>query len=159
LPATTPLRKPAAEIPEKLMLKILVPVDGSESSARAVGHLVKIVAWYKDPPEIHLLNVQHPLSGDVGRFLDSGQVRDFHREEGMKALESARTLLDGAGIAYVIHIGVGTAAGIITQYAREKQCDQIVMGCRGYGSFASLFMGSVATEVIRNSEAPVLVVK
>ena len=141
------------------MIKILLPVDGSESSTRAAGHLAKIIGWYKGPVEIHLLNVQHPLSGDVGRFLDSEQVRDFHREEGMKALASARALLDEAGIAYAAHIGVGTAAGVITQYAREKQCDQIVMGCRGYGSFASLFMGSVATEVIRSSEAPVLVVK
>lgn len=141
------------------MLKLLVPADGSESSTRAVEHLTKIIGWFKDPVEVHLLNVQHPLTGDVGRFLDSEQVRDFHRDEGHKALESARAILDGAGIGYVYHIGVGNPAEVIVQYAREKRCDEIVMGCRGLGSFASLFMGSVATEVIRNAEAPVLVVK
>lgn len=141
------------------MLKLLVPADGSESATRAIDHLMKIAPWFKDPVEIHLLNVQHPLPGDAGRFLSSEQLRDFHREEGLKALEPVCARLDAAAVQYVVHIGVGDPAEVIVQYAREKLCDEIVMGCRGLGSFASLFLGSVATEVIRSAQVPVLVVK
>jgi nucleotide-binding universal stress UspA family protein len=141
------------------MLKILIPLDGSESSLRSIDHLIGSLAWYKPPVEIHLLNVQHPLHGEVGMFLDSGQIRDFHREEGLKALEQARQKLDAAGVAYQFHIGVGDPAEVIVQYAREKGCGEIVMGARGLGSLASLLLGSVASKVIQLSEVPVLLVK
>ncbi|HYE35739.1 universal stress protein [Methylocaldum sp.] len=141
------------------MLKMLVPVDGSENSVRAVDHVLKKVAWYKDPLEIHLLNVQYPLHGEVRMFLDNEKVRSFHHDEGVKALESARKLLDSARVPYVFHIGVGNPAEVIVQYAKEKGCDQIVMSARGLGSVAALLMGSVATKVIHLSEVPVLLVK
>ena len=43
------------------MFRILVAVDGSEPSNRTVSHLLKKLAWYKGPVEVHLLNVQPPL--------------------------------------------------------------------------------------------------
>ncbi|MGX2029903.1 MULTISPECIES: universal stress protein [Methylocaldum] len=141
------------------MLRVLVPVDGSENSIRAVDHVLKKAAWYKEPLEIHLLNVQHPLHGEVRMFLDAEQIRAFHHDEGTKALESARKILDGAGLPYIVHIGVGNPAEVIVQYAKEKACDQIVMSARGLGSVAALLMGSVATKVIHLSEVPVLLVK
>lgn len=141
------------------MLKLLVPVDGSESSIRAIDHLLARVDWFKGPVEIHLLNVQHPLHGEVGMFLDSGQIRDFHREEGLKALGAARRKLDGAGIAHEFHIGVGDPAEVILQYAREKDCGEIVMGTRGLGTIASLLLGSVASRIIQTSEVPIVLVK
>jgi nucleotide-binding universal stress UspA family protein len=141
------------------MLRILLPVDGSENALRAVDHAIKKAAWYKEPPEIHLLNVQHPLHGEVGMFLDADQVRAFHHDEGAKALASARELLDKAGIPYLVHIGVGNSAEVIVQYAKEKACDQIIMSARGLGSVAALLLGSVATKVIHLSEIPVLLVK
>lgn len=141
------------------MLKMLVPVDGSESASRAVQHLIKKVSWYRDPLEVHLLNVQYPLPGDVQMFIDNEQIRSFHHDEGLKVLEPARQALDAAGLAYVFHIGVGDPAQVIADYAREKGCDQIFMGTRGLGSIAGLLLGSVATKVIHLSDVPVLLVK
>jgi nucleotide-binding universal stress UspA family protein len=141
------------------MLKMLIPVDGSESAMRAVQHLIKKASWYKEPAEVHLLNVQYPLHGDVQMFLDHEQVRGFHHDEGIKALDSARQALDAAGLSYVFHIGVGEPAAVITEYARDKRCDQILMGTRGLGSVAGLLLGSVATKVIHLSDVPVLLVK
>ena len=141
------------------MLKILVPVDGSENSLRAVDHLLKKASWYREALEIYLLNVQHPLHGEERMFLDSEQVRDFHHDEGLKALELARQLLDGAGVPYVFHIGVGDPAVVISEYSKEKGCDQLVMGARGLGTLTALLKGSVAMKVIRLSEVPVLLVK
>ena len=141
-------------------MKILLPVDGSENSLRAVRHVIAMKEQYRDPIEVHLLNVQLPVaSGAVKMFISQQQLNDFYRDEGVAALKDARALLDQAGISYQHHIGVGDLAGTIVSYAKEKQCRQIVIGTRGRGSFAGALLGSVATKVIHLAEMPVLLVK
>lgn len=141
------------------MLKMLVPVDGSESSGRAVDHLIRKLGSYKDAVEIHLLNVQHPVSGDISAFVSHDVIAKFHRDEGMKALVPARQKLDAAKVKYHHHIGVGDEAEVICKYAKEKGVDQIFMGTRGMGGVSNLVLGSVATKVIHLSPVPVLLVK
>jgi nucleotide-binding universal stress UspA family protein len=140
------------------MQTILVPVDGSEHALRAIDELVGSVSG-AEAPVLHLLNVQHPLTGNVSQFLDSEQIRSFHREEGLKALAAARRKLDGVGIVYAFHIGVGDPAEIILQYAQEKGCDEIVMGSHGHGSIAKLLLGSVAAAVSGRAGIPVRLVE
>jgi nucleotide-binding universal stress UspA family protein len=143
------------------MLKLLVPVDGSESSLHAVNHLIEKIALVKLPIEIHLLNVQHPMpyGGRVTSVIGHDKVAQYHHDEGMAALQPTRALLDAAGLKYTFHIGVGDAPEIIAEYAKEKGCDQIIMGTRGLGSVSNLMLGSVATKVIHLAEMPVLLVK
>lgn len=141
------------------MIRLLVPVDGSEYSNRAVEELIKRLAWYRERPEIHLLNVQFPLHGDVKMFIESDEIRRFHHDQGVKALQNARDKLQAAGVSYVFHVGVGEPAQAIARYADEKQCDQIFMGTRGLGTIAGLLLGSVATKVIHLTKVPVLLVK
>jgi nucleotide-binding universal stress UspA family protein len=143
------------------MLKWLVPVDGSESSVRAVSHMLSKFEWFKQPIEIHLLNVQHlmPYGNRVTSVLGHDTVAQYHHEEGLAALQPTRAKLDAAGVKYVFHIGVGDAAETIVEYAKEKGCHQIVMGTRGLGSVSGLILGSVATKVIHLSDIPVLLVK
>lgn len=141
------------------MLKFLVPVDGSETSLRAVDHLIKKLQWYREPVDIHLINVQHPLHGDVSMFVGKEQIRDFHHDEGLKAMAAAREKLDARGVKYVHHIAIGDPAHVIAHYAREQKVDQVFMGTRGLGSVAGLLLGSVAAKLIHLSDAPVLLVK
>jgi len=142
------------------MMKILLPVDGSENSLRAVQHVIAMKEQYSDPIEVHLLNVQLPVaSGAVKMFISQQQLNDFYRDEGMAALKEARALLDQAGVSYQHHIGVGDLAGTITSYAKDKQCRQIVIGTRGRGSFAGALLGSVATKVVHLADIPVLLIK
>lgn len=143
------------------MLKILVAVDGSESSSRAVDHLIRQAGVLKQRPEIHVLNVQHPLpyGSRVGSVIGHDKIEQFHREEGMAALKTAMQKLDAAGIKYHHHIGIGSEAEVISQYVKEKGCDYIMMGTRGLGTVSNLVMGSVATKVVHLSPVPVLLVK
>ena len=44
-----------------MTMKILLPVDGSANSLRAVDHLIAHASWFLEVPEIHLLHVQPPV--------------------------------------------------------------------------------------------------
>lgn len=142
------------------MLKLLVAVDGSDSAGRAINHVIKQAGRYREPVEVHLLNVQLPLVGvNIKLFISLEDLNAYYRDEGMKVLGSARGKLDAAGIKCLFHIGVGDPAQVIVQYAEDQQCEQIVMGSRGMGAVANLVLGSVATKVIHLTKVPVLLVK
>lgn len=140
------------------MLRILVAVDGSDSNLRAVRYLVKLVAG-RPGTEIHLLNVQAPLSAAVSGFLAGKSLDDFHAEEGKAALRAAEGVLDGAGLPYESHVAVGDVAETIVRYGEKRQCDQILMSTRGLGPVPNLLLGSVATKVLHLAKVPVTFVK
>jgi len=141
------------------MLKFLVPVDGSDNPDKATEKFIKLLDWYTELPQIHLLNVQPPRRGNVPLFIDKESIDWYHREEGTKALKAARALLDHNGIAYQYHIAVGNPAETIARYARETDCDQIVIGPRGLGIVKGILLGSVAAQVMYLSTIPVLLIK
>jgi nucleotide-binding universal stress UspA family protein len=118
---------------------------------------MKQAANFREPFEIHLLNVQHPFPGTIKGVSD--QAKKYHHEEGMKALEGARRLLDDAKMKYTYHISVGDAGEVIAHFVNELKIDQVVMGTRGMGSVANMVLGSVATKVLHLVKVPVLLVK
>ncbi len=141
------------------MLKILLPVDGSENASKAVTDFIALLDWYKEKPELHLLNVQYPLRGNVALFINQADIKQYHQEEGLKELQSTRALLDQADAAYQYHIVVGDPAEMIVRFASEKQFDQIVMGPRGAGGIQDLLLGSVTSKVMQLAKTPVLLIK
>jgi nucleotide-binding universal stress UspA family protein len=149
---------------EVVMPSVLVPVDGSDNSMRAVEATCRQVA-YRQPMTVHLLNVQPPNhSGVVKKYLSQDLIDKFHQEEGETALRSARARLDNADIAYTSHVEVGDVAQTIARYVQELDCDQVIMGTRGLGSsnvaaISGLLLGSIATKVLHLVEVPVTLVK
>ena len=141
------------------MLKILLPVDGSDNARKAVADFIPLLNWYAEKPELHLFNVQYPLHGNVALFINQADIKQYHQEEGLKGLHDARALLDRAGVAYQYHIVVGDPAEMIVRFASERQFDQIVMGPRGAGGIQGLLLGSVSSKVMQLASTPVLLVK
>ena len=142
------------------MLKALVPVDGSANSLSAVRHVIKLVSD-REPLEIHLLNVQPPLHGDVTMFIGSKVVKDYHEEEAAKALAPACRLLDERGVPYTRHVVVGHAAHEIAVWAHKLHCDKVIMGTRGLGAVTQLLTDSVTHAAIHEMDPaiPVTLVK
>ena len=140
------------------MLKVLVPIDGSDNSLRALERAATMLRD-RAPFTVHVLNVQPPLGGDVTTFVGSATVKDFHREEGDKALAAARALVDRLGVPHEFHITVGPAGESIAGFAKQLGVDLIIMGTRGLGGLEGALLGSVSTEVIRHAEVPVTLVK
>ena len=139
------------------MLKVLVPVDGSENCNRVVRHVIKLAGELKEPLEIHLLNVQHPLPGTIKGVGE--QAKQFHQEEGLAALANARKILDDVKFKYTHHISVGEVGPAVAQLVEDLKCDQVVMGTRGMNSIANMMLGSMATKVLHLVNVPVLLIK
>jgi nucleotide-binding universal stress UspA family protein len=134
--------------------KVLLAVDGSDESGRAV-----------------------PVAADLARKSD-GEVLVFHVREytiargGAYPLEDglhAKELVDGVTASLraegvkargVVepHV-VGSAARAILAEAEAEGADTIVMGSRGRSELAGLLLGSVAHKVIQLSHCPVVIAR
>lgn len=147
------------------MLTLLVPVDGSPGSDRAVELVIKL---HRDvtPVRIRLLHVLPPNDGIavdstrplVGSDKDPLIGPDEEPVDGKLALSSARALLDRAEIPYGSEVRTGFVPSTIIQYARTMDCNGIVMGTRGMGTTEAL-LGSIARQVIYLGDVPVTLVK
>ena len=142
------------------MHKLLLPVDGSDASLRAVDRLPTMRDWYREPLEIYLLNVQHVLHKDVGQFISTEDMKGHYQDEGIKDLAAARARLDHAGIPYQHHVVIGDlAAETIAHFAHEHGIDQILMCTHGRSTVADLVLGSVAKGVLQHTGVPVTLVR
>ena len=143
---------------------VLIPVDGSDNSMRAVHAACQQVA-YGQPVTVHLLNVQPPINSRlVSNHLSQDLIDKFQQELGETALESASARLHEAGVGYTSHVEVGDVAQTIARYVRDLHCDQVIMGTRGLGSGAvgaisGLLLGSIATKLLHLVDVPVTLVK
>lgn len=140
------------------LAKVLVPVDGSVYTDRVVTQLLRELEA-GGQMDIHLLNVQLPVdSGHARMFIKPEDVEAYHREEGLRALKSARERLDAAGAKYAWHVAVGRIAETIVSFAQERGFDRIVMGTHGRTGLTQLLLGSVANDVSRAARIPVQLV-
>ncbi len=140
-------------------MKFLVPIDGSESSRRAVEHVIRL-ARRGEPPEIHLLNVRGQVDAwEVRRFLSDAEIAKMQIHEGEEEIRANCALIETAGLAYQVKVMAGPVAETIARYADEQGCDIIIMGTHGRGGLSKLLMGSVAGEVVEKANVPVTLVK
>jgi len=142
------------------MLKLVLAIDGSENASRAVDYVLKMAPNSRDPLEIHVLNVQPPVTfGDIKRFVSHEALNSYYHDEGVKVIAKTRQRLDQSSLAHHYHIGVGPVAETIVNYARERGCDHILMGARGLSAISNLVIGSVASKVLHLSHIPVTFIK
>jgi nucleotide-binding universal stress UspA family protein len=136
---------------------LLVPVDGSKNADRAVKAALDLARESGDA--MHLINVQPPVSAVVATFIGKGDLAAYHREEGEKALASAKALCAKAGVEPVVHIGVGRAGEVVAAFAKKLKARMIVMGTRGHTGLSGVILGSVAQDVLARASVPVHLVK
>lgn len=143
--------------------KILVPVDASPTSARALQHAVAIALAHN--AEIILLNVANIISAvsnfDQGPIIGarcSEQVAKDLEESGHEITTKMRELIPSQ-IKVEEVLQVGTPGPVIIDVAKQYKVDLVVMGSRGYGMLKGIILGSVSTYVAKHEEYPVLIVK
>lgn len=146
---------------EYLFMKILVPVDGSPASIRAVMlAITQVKAAFAS--QLVIVNVQSRtlLGSSEGTGLMPPQWIEQEEERlAAEALQEAATTCREAGVAYVARSERGAIGATIDRVAREERADQIIMGTRGLGGVRGLLLGSVATQVLHLTDVPVTIVK
>ena len=138
-------------------MKILVAVDGSKPSLKAVQLLIDHCDWYREAPEVELLAVHLPVP-KVGH-LNKAQLERYYHEEGEGMLKAAKKKMDAAGIPCQTRVLVGPVAETIVKHAKAKGFDLLYIGTRGMSALGAALIGSTATKVLHISDVPVLLVK
>lgn len=142
-----------------IVRKPLVPIDGSASAMRALGHALAELRGQTEA-ELYLLNVQTlPVHTFPCKLVSPDVIDQELRRVGQAPLEQAENSAGASSIASVRHVRIGRPADEITSCAAEQGCDAIVMGTRGMGTMAGLLLGSVATKVVHLAQVPVTLVK
>lgn len=136
--------------------KILVSIDGSESSMNALKESFKLAANEKS--WITAVSVVPPYTGDldivgVGRDVFQSMRRPYE-----KALSDALALAKKKGASIKTVCEEGEPYERLVDLARSVKCDLIVMGRRGLKRLERVFVGSVTARVIGHSSVDVLVV-
>ena len=140
---------------------IIVPLDGSAFSARALPTAVAI-ARKKGVP-LHLLSVHTPLV--IPLPLPDAPVYDTtfdetQRDALQRALEGyARRITAEVGFVPTTAVFEGDPAVVLAEEATRRSASLIVMTTHGRGGFTRAWLGSVADELVRRSPAPLLIVR
>jgi nucleotide-binding universal stress UspA family protein len=141
-------------------VKILIAVDGSPHSLRAVQGVLEHVSWFRDPPTLTLITVHPPVPTRRAAVWAGKQALDAYYDEGNEEhLREAKKLLDDRGVKYEAVKKVGEIAHEVTSYANAGGFDVIAAGTHGHTNLENLVMGSVATKILASSKVPVLLFK
>jgi nucleotide-binding universal stress UspA family protein len=141
-------------------MKILIAVDGSAYTHKALNYLIANRAMFVDGHELVVVHVCTGVSGHVARHLSKEVVTDYYSEENTKVLDPVKALFAEKGVSnYKVDARHGHAAEEILKSATEAHAELIVLGTHGHGIFGRALMGSVATKVVAETDISVLLVQ
>ncbi len=142
--------------------KILVPIDGSETSTRGLDEALKIAKVHGSQVRlVHIVN-EFILDYTYSPGLYAANLIESLVKAGRKVLDAAEAAARSQGVkaetVLLESIG-GAAADLILAQAKEWQADLIVMGTHGRRGLARLALGSDAEQVLRGAAVPVLLIR
>jgi nucleotide-binding universal stress UspA family protein len=144
------------------LTKILVPVDGSAASVRAVRLAIDHVKALRAEASLILVNVQNfsTLGLPEGtEIMPAAWIAEKEESAAREALKEAVAVCREAGIGYVTRAERGGVAATIDRVAREERVQHIFMGTRGLGGVRGLLLGSVTTQALHLVDVPTTLVK
>ena len=143
--------------------RILVPIDGSQTSTKALqaalqmskasGGCVRI---------IHLIDASAYLSGPAGYLDFPSDLPSAMRSAGNKVLEDAANLAKAIGVQAETHLYDsfdGKLADVVSDAALQWKADLIVVGTHGRSGVGRALLGSGAEQILRLAPVPVLVIR
>lgn len=145
------------------MKRILVAVDGSENSLRALDFAlgfqklcreIKVTALYVGPSCYDLF----PEPG-VCAWIQQKELDKEIEVRAQKVFEKVDEAVNQYGLVVEKAIARGDAAEAISRYAGKGEYDLVVVGSRGYSDVKSILLGSVSHKVLHICPCPVAIVK
>lgn len=143
--------------------RILVAVDGSETSGHALQHAIELARGLSASLRmIHVVDMSWlPIGPEVA--IDTGALSAARRDAGEKTLAAARAAAQEAGFdaeAGLIETEtpIQRVVEAIAKEASRWGADLVVLGTHGRRGVQHLMLGSVAEQMARLSSVPVLLI-
>ena len=144
-----------------LLRDVLVPVDFEPASYHALAHARELARAFG--ARLHVLHILEDTfalpAGTEGSVSGFPHLRRQSEEDARDRLNELLTDEDRHADANVVALIAASPSAGIVGYATEMQADLIVMGTHGRTGKPSGVIGSVAEQVVRTAECPVLTVR
>jgi len=134
--------------------KILVPMDGSETSKNALRQSFKLA--FDEKMWMTVVAIDPPYLGDID-LVGISNIKDVLKGRGEEILEEARKIAAEENASIKTRHEEGEPFAKIVEIAEEENCDLIVMGRRGLHGIERTLMGSVTAKVIGHHKGRTLV--
>mgnify|MGYP000102727171 CR=1 FL=1 len=141
--------------------RILIPVDGSPTSDRALGEAIALAR--QQNAQLQLLHVIEEIHFvDIESSINYAELQETMRSSGNKVLTQAQTAVQQVGMTAetkLLEASGKRVASVIVAEAERWPADLIVIGTHGRTGFNRLLFGSVAEGVVRTAPVPVLLIR
>lgn len=144
-----------------LFTHMLVAYDGSVQANKAIE---KAIELSKCNPNGHItvlyiLNINKALKHVQLELPEQLELLEKQlMEQGKRLLSTARDKMKTQNCSYSLRVKEGSPQQAIVDFAKEENCDLIVIGNRGLSGIKE-YLGSVSKEVVKRATVPVFVVK
>jgi nucleotide-binding universal stress UspA family protein len=144
-----------------VLKNVLIATDFGEPSQAAMAYACDVAKAFS--ARLHLVHVVDDLAarGTPLPVLaqDLSRLQAEREDDARKKLNAMLDAdLRANGATTVVLTSDRPASAILT-YARDTEIDLIVAGTHGRSGFADLFMGSVAQQIVRTAQCPVLTLR
>lgn len=139
--------------------RIVVAVDFSDCSRRAVDYALAVAHWYNGT--VTALHVVPPLL--LAPYMESAAY-PIPIERRPEALDATRLQLslfveqESGDFSVKSIVAEGSTVNAILEFAKASQADLLVIGTHGRSGFQRFMLGSVTESVMRHAPCPVLTV-
>ena len=142
--------------------RILVPIDGSDTAARALQEALKLGNSTALLRLVYVVEEVYALDAEGYAFIDYAALQQAVRHTGERTLALAAEKVQRSGKrseSALLETDGQRIASVIEGEARRWQADLIVLGTHGRSGLSRLLLGSVAEGVVRVASVPVLLIR
>jgi nucleotide-binding universal stress UspA family protein len=141
----------------ELFKKIVIATDGSKRTQNAVETGLEIARVHQS--KVHAVYVVDTVTfTSVPMDVTWENMYQLLKEEGEEAVGRVKAAAP-AGVEVETHVLEGNPALEITKFAKDNDCDLLVVGTLGKSGIDRILLGSVAEKVVRIAPCPVLVIR
>jgi nucleotide-binding universal stress UspA family protein len=165
--------EPSPVMLKPLFKKILVALDGSESSQRASQVAVELAEKLKaDLIVLHAISppasyYHSTIASPTGMSLPAPSQHEidayyaYARKVALDIVGETESKAKKQGIQIKTEIpeAVSSVVETIINHASKENVDLIIVGTRGLGGFKKMLLGSVSSGIVSHAHCPVLVVR
>ena len=143
---------------DKLLKRILIPTDGSDTSMRAAEFAIKIAKHFESEI-VAIYVIDRVILEEIAKIHERQGLEDEIKRKAERCLNYIVKSAEKKGLKARSILVEGQPHDQIVRHAESLKADMIIMGSKGRRGMNRILIGSVAERVIEYAPCPVLVIK